>query len=64
MKIAHPEEQNVWKSSKGWMRNFMKRFDLSYRRITTSGRELSKNCIKIIEDFLEDIKNKIEKNGD
>jgi hypothetical protein len=40
MKDQHPDESAVWKSSNGWLRNFMRRYDLSYRRITTSGREL------------------------
>ena len=41
----------------------MRRYDLSYRRITTSGRELPKDCVPIILNFLEDVKNKIDKSG-
>jgi hypothetical protein len=63
MRISHPEEEIVWKSSYGWLRNYMIRFDLSFRRITTSGREFPKNCIQVIKDFLEDVKRRIEKNG-
>jgi hypothetical protein len=64
MRISHPEEEIVWKSSYGWLRNFMKRFDLSFRRITKSGREFPKNCFQVIKDFLEDVKSRIEKNGE
>ena len=55
MKDKHPDESVVWKSSSGWLRNFMGRYDLSYRRITTSGRDLSKDCVQIIVSFLEDV---------
>ena len=41
----------------------MRRYDLSYRRITTSGRELPKDCVQIIVNFLEDVKNQIDRSG-
>ena len=39
-------------ASDGWFRNFLKRHDYTLRRITTSGRDLPTDCLKIIEKFL------------
>ena len=63
MNDKHPDVSPIWKLSRGLLRNFMRRYDLSYRRITTSGRELPKDCVPIILNFLEDVKNKIDKIG-
>jgi hypothetical protein len=51
MKDKQLDESVVRKSSSDWLRNFMGRYDLSYRRITTSGRDLPKDCIQIIVNF-------------
>jgi hypothetical protein len=52
MKDKHPDESAVWKSSNGWLKNFMKCYDLLYRRITTSRRELPKDQIDRSGQFL------------
>jgi hypothetical protein len=41
----------------------MGRYDLSYRRITISGRDLPKDYVQIIFNFLEHVKYKIDKSG-
>ena len=41
----------------------MKRYNLAFRRITASGRELPKDCVEIIKKFLDEVKNKIEDKG-
>jgi transposase len=63
LKVMHPDEELIFKYSRGWFQNFMKRYNLSYRRISTSGRDLPKNCFQIIKDFLNEIKTSIDKNG-
>ena len=40
-----------FKASSGWLYNFCNRQDFSYRRITTTGRDLPKDAIKRINDF-------------
>ena len=55
----HPLESNIFKASRGWMQNFMKRRRLAFRRITSSGRELPKNTFEIIKSFLKDVEQTI-----
>ena len=43
-----------FKASNGWLEKFLKRYGLCSRRVSSSGRELPKNCKKIIELFLQD----------
>ena len=40
-----------FKASRGWLSNFCKRKNFSYRRITTSGRVLPKDAFNRINDF-------------
>jgi hypothetical protein len=47
MRVMHPEDSIVFRASRGWVQNFMERYNLAFRRITTSGRELPK--IKVID---------------
>ena len=63
MKTMHPDDSIIFKCSRGWVQNFMKRYDLTIRRITTSGRELPKNCAELINGFLNEVKEKIIENG-
>ena len=63
MRVMHPEDSIVFRASRGWVQNFMKRYNLAFRRITTSGRELPKDCVEIIKKFLDEVKNKIEDKG-
>jgi hypothetical protein len=63
MKVMHPDDSLVFKCSRGWVQNFMRRYDLVFRRITTSGRELPKNCVEVINVFLNEVKEKITEKG-
>ena len=60
VKEMHPLDSIIFKASRGWMQNFMK---LALRRITTSGREMPKNCAEIIKTFLKDVEERIETTG-
>ena len=41
-----------FKASQGWLRNFLKRYNLVLRRITSKGRSLPQNSIEKINHFL------------
>lgn len=47
------QTNSTFLASSGWLHRFLKRNKLVLRRITTSGRELSKDAPKIINDFLD-----------
>jgi hypothetical protein len=40
MRVMHPEDSIVFRALRGWVQNFMERYNLAFRRITTSCREL------------------------
>ena len=62
MKVLHPDDSIIFKASRGWLQNFMKRYNLSFRRITTTGRDLPKNCVQVVNEFLKEVKSKIDHN--
>ena len=63
VKEMHPLDSIIFKAQRGWMQNFMKRRKLAFRTITTSGREMPKNCVEIIKTFLKDVEERIETTG-
>ena len=46
-------KKSNYKASNGWFERFLSRFELSYRRVSSSGRDLPKNCQEIINNFLK-----------
>ena len=50
-----------FRASAGWFSNFLKRHNLSRRRITTSGRPLPSDAIDVIEEYLESVNGLIAK---
>lgn len=51
--IASEENLAEFKGSKGWFRRFLKRAGLSFRRITSSGRELPQDVAQTCETFIQ-----------
>ena len=49
-----------FKASYGWFVNFMRRFNLVHRRISNSGRNLPKDCIPKIIEYLDLVHDKIK----
>ena len=45
------KQREAFEASSGWLSNFCRRNSLSYRRITTTGRDLPKNTIDRIQGF-------------
>ena len=45
------KENKIFKASSGWLQNFCARNNFTYRRITTTGRDLPNNAIDRINDF-------------
>lgn len=48
------EASVAFSASEGWKTNFLQRHDLVLRRITTSGRDLPRNSITAIREFIND----------
>jgi hypothetical protein len=51
--IARERNLADFKASKGWFRRFLNRTGLSFRRITSSGRELPQDVAKTCETFIQ-----------
>lgn len=45
-----------FKATHGWCRRFMNRFNLVFRRISSSGRDLPKNSIDLVLEFFNKIR--------
>ena len=54
----HPGE--TFLASNGWLCNFLRRYRLTRRRVTTYGAPLPENSVDIIRRYLESLKNEIE----
>ena len=50
------------KCSNGWLNRFLKRYKLTTRRITGSGRNLSVDFVVVVKDYLQAVNKAIEKN--
>ena len=52
-----------YKCSNGWLKNFLKRYGLTTRRITGCGKSLPENVAEIINDYILEANESIKKNG-
>ncbi len=41
--------------SRGWFQNFMKRHKFSYRRVSTTGRDLPNNTVELCYEFYKEV---------
>ena len=49
--------EKEFKSSDGWLQNYLSRHNLKYRRVTTTGRELPSNTGPTLRNFFNDCNN-------
>ncbi len=52
-----------FKGSNGWLDRFCKRYSLTTRRITGTGKELPSNAPEIIWDYIQTVNDNIKKYG-
>ncbi len=55
-----PNQVKQFQASNGWLLRFLKRFNLVVRRISSSGRELPKNCSDIVYNYLKSVNQAIK----
>jgi hypothetical protein len=54
------DKAKMFQASNGWLLRFLKRFNLVVRRISSSGRELPKNCCNIVYNYLKSVNQTIK----
>lgn len=57
MKVQNTVNNSPFRASDGWLSNFLRRKNLTLRRITTTGRDLPHNSQAVIKEFIDNCNN-------
>lgn len=55
-RLIAPETESTFKASYGWVRRFMKRYNLVLRRISGSGRAFKSDTAQVVTEYLRSVR--------